>query len=315
MPVAAWIPIVEELNARGVTDAVTVVAVLATYDLPLASGEQIWGKLPRAFNTVASVTGRDVLDLKTGYVARSASAPTAGALVDELKALAPKLDRLPGVSGSPRFVGFEPARLAIYTRMLATQEGIPIPATSRASPEWVALLQALRSRGADNPDVAQFVLLRARLRLKSGVVIEPLDEDARYLTVATAYNLDPAKFRQEFFTRMMEVVPGSGMNPVAKAKEARAVLASLPDVDRVEEVAMALPPPPVKPYRDGDELIAPPWEAFPEAPSSLRWRMGAGEDYLDKWLPFWRGLPEKIRRDYLTRHPPSAEWREWLTGT
>jgi hypothetical protein len=109
----------------------------------------------------------------------------------------------------------------------------------------------------------------------------------------------------------MMMVPGAE-NPVAKAKKGRALLATLPEVESVEEVPFVPPPEPVKEHRAGDELIAPPWVAFPEEPTSLRWRMGPGEDYMDRWLPFWRGLPGPVRREYLIRHPPPAAWQEWL---
>lgn len=310
--VSEWVPVVKELQARGVADPVMLVGVLATYDLPLASGQKVWGRLPKAFTTVAAVLDRDVAALRTEFVARSAAPGAAATLLSDLKALAPKLDGLPGVNGPPRFDGPEPAQMVINMRGYAAREGVPIPATSRASADWIPLVHALRARGFDDPDVVQFVLLHARLRLRSGTVVDPLDEDARYLTVATAFGLDPAKYRQEFFERMMQAVPG-GPNPIPKAKEARAVLATLPEVASIEEVPMELPPEPVKQYRDGDELVTPPWEAFPEPPTSLRWRMGAGEDFLDSWLPFWRGLPESVRRDYLHRHPPPAVWRAWLS--
>lgn len=35
---------------------------------------------------------------------------------------------------------------------------------------------------------------------------------------------------------------------------------------------------------------------------------------MDRWLPFWRGLPETERREYLDRHPPPPQWQEWLGG-
>ena len=58
--------------------------------------------------------------------------------------------------------------------------------------------------------------------------------------------------------------------------------------------------------------LAPPWDEFPEPPSSLRWRMGPGEDYITEWVSFWRRLPATMRQEYLVRHPPPAEWKEWV---
>ncbi len=56
----------------------------------------------------------------------------------------------------------------------------------------------------------------------------------------------------------------------------------------------------------------PPWKAFPEEPSSLRWRMGPGEDFIQEWLSFWRGLTREARKRYLLNHSPPREWSEWL---
>jgi len=221
--VPEWIPVVKELQVRGITDPVLIVGVFTTYEIPVASGQLVVGRLPRALATVAFVLGRDV---KTAFVARSYSPASAATLLSELRALASKLDGLPGVNGPPRFAGGEPAQLANGVRSFAAMGGIP--------------------------------------------------------------------------------------TPTDRAKEGRAFLSTLPEVASVEEVPQVLPPEPAKVHRQGDELIAPPWEAFPEEPTSLRWRMGAGEDYLDRWMPFWRGLPDSVRRDYLIGHPPPAAWREWL---
>jgi hypothetical protein len=309
--VSEWVPIIEELQSRGMADHVILVGVLTSYELPLKTGQKIWGRLPKAFTTVASVTGRDVTELKTAWVARTASSETAIMLVADLKELASKLTGLPGVLGVPRYDGLDPKQLAIHARMLAAQDVIPVPTASQASPEWIPLLRVLRAKGFDDPDVLHFLLHSVRLRLASGTVIEPLDEDARFLTVATAVGMNPAELRQGFFTRMLQTVPG-GPNPIEKAMHARAVLKKLPEVEGLEEIPLTTPRPDVKPYREGDALIGPPWQAFPEPPYSLRWRMGPGEDFMDRWLSFWEGLPESVRRDYLSRYPPPPVWSEWL---
>lgn len=46
MIVSEWVQIVKELQARGITDAVTIVAVLASYELPLDSGQMVLGPDP-----------------------------------------------------------------------------------------------------------------------------------------------------------------------------------------------------------------------------------------------------------------------------
>jgi hypothetical protein len=58
----------------------------------------------------------------------------------------------------------------------------------------------------------------------------------------------------------------------------------------------------------------PPWRAFPEyGPESGGWRQGNGELWMsDAWSPFWAGLSEAGRQDYLARWEASPEWRERL---
>lgn len=60
-------------------------------------------------------------------------------------------------------------------------------------------------------------------------------------------------------------------------------------------------------------MLAAPWEKFEDEPTSLRWRMGAGEDYMDQWLSYWFGIDEDARRAYLESHPPPPAWKKWLS--
>jgi hypothetical protein len=58
----------------------------------------------------------------------------------------------------------------------------------------------------------------------------------------------------------------------------------------------------------------PPWRAFPDyGPESGGWRQGNGELWMsDAWSPFWSGLSDAGRVDYLARWGASPEWRERL---
>jgi hypothetical protein len=60
-----------------------------------------------------------------------------------------------------------------------------------------------------------------------------------------------------------------------------------------------------------EDLLPPPWLKFKGAePMWSGWRQGNGEDWLVRlWLPFWRGLSEAGRDEYLRRWPPpDSDW-------
>jgi len=56
--------------------------------------------------------------------------------------------------------------------------------------------------------------------------------------------------------------------------------------------------------------VPPPWRAFPEySPFSSGWRQGNGEYWMGQvWHPFWTGLSQAERADYLERWAAPAEW-------
>ncbi len=52
------------------------------------------------------------------------------------------------------------------------------------------------------------------------------------------------------------------------------------------------------------------WVAFPDIPwGSLGWRMGFGEAYADRWIPWFSALSEDARRDYIAQWPEPDQWR------
>ena len=59
--------------------------------------------------------------------------------------------------------------------------------------------------------------------------------------------------------------------------------------------------------------VLPPWLISPEPSKSLRWRMGGGQDHIDKWARAWRAMTSEKRAQYAQRFPPpDADWQSWL---
>jgi hypothetical protein len=67
--------------------------------------------------------------------------------------------------------------------------------------------------------------------------------------------------------------------------------------------------------KDGpfDELKAPllpPWLKFPDRPPhSIGWHMGAGDEYMCEFGPWYGGLTAEGRRKYKEMYPPPKGWR------
>lgn len=55
--------------------------------------------------------------------------------------------------------------------------------------------------------------------------------------------------------------------------------------------------------------MPPPWLKFPEIPpSSIGWRMGAGEDYWLEWLDWFLGQNEITRTAFASRFAEPPGW-------
>ena len=66
----------------------------------------------------------------------------------------------------------------------------------------------------------------------------------------------------------------------------------------------------VRPHMQTSEDQRPLWVAFPDIPwGSLGWRMGFGEAYADRWIPWFKALSEGARRDYIAKWPEPDEWK------
>ena len=58
--------------------------------------------------------------------------------------------------------------------------------------------------------------------------------------------------------------------------------------------------------------MPPPWLAYPEYERySLGFRMGSGEDYLDRFVSWFEALGEKERETYRARFPEPFTWAGW----
>lgn len=59
--------------------------------------------------------------------------------------------------------------------------------------------------------------------------------------------------------------------------------------------------------------LAPPWQVFPDhARTSMGWRMGAGETYLDYFRDLFSTLSAEDRQAYISATPIPDEWAGWL---
>lgn len=57
----------------------------------------------------------------------------------------------------------------------------------------------------------------------------------------------------------------------------------------------------------------PPWKGDHGYPlGSLFWKMGAGEEYLNKWMDWFLALPPDARMKYLDEHEAPPDWRRMI---
>lgn len=55
--------------------------------------------------------------------------------------------------------------------------------------------------------------------------------------------------------------------------------------------------------------LLPPWEKYPDLQRwDLGWRMGYGEDYLDRFNKWFDRCSLKDRQKYIRQYPAPAEW-------
>jgi len=309
MVINSWLPIVRELSARGI-DPVLQVYALSHLDVVVGAGEMLVGRFQHAIETVADATGVPLPELRQRAVERATTASSAETLIAALNDLRPTLEKLPGVTSVGKVWLKDARRIAAGVRSFATIHAIPLTTGSSPHPDWIRILQALREKGVTDELVLLFVAHRCRLRLASGLVIEPLDEDTLYQTIGAVVGRDATDLKQQLFFRMANVGATSTSNVVTLSRDARALAAGIEGVLALEDVPLGAAA--IQPAAMAGEPPVAPWEAFPEPPSSMRWRMGAGEDVVTDWLPHWRGMDSAAQEAYLAKHPPPDAWRDWL---
>lgn len=148
------------------------------------------------------------------------------------------------------------------------------------------------------------------VHLASGEVAEPLEEDDAFTTVADAFGRSYEAVRDEARLNLGSASLLNGPNYARAAVDLEPVLARLPGIVRVERVP-AEGAVVAKRTIDGG-LPEGPWRAFPEDPTSMRWRMGPGEDAMTWWQTYWASLSAEERALYLDEQPPPPVWRAWL---
>jgi len=58
-----------------------------------------------------------------------------------------------------------------------------------------------------------------------------------------------------------------------------------------------------------NKVINPPWIEFPDyKPGCMGFRMGGGEDYMDKWKSFLNSLSKKQKEEFKLKNPAPDGW-------
>ena len=59
-------------------------------------------------------------------------------------------------------------------------------------------------------------------------------------------------------------------------------------------------------------LMPPPWLAYPQIERySIGWRMGAGEEYINRFGEWWVTLSAERKEKYQTLFPEPITWQGW----
>ncbi|MFN0064317.1 MAG: hypothetical protein ACKVPX_17550 [Myxococcaceae bacterium] len=309
----AWLPGIKSLLARGISPPLVALA-LGYYEAPLTSGESlIQNRFSKVLQCVAETAGTSVTELGkriVALVARDAKQDT----FDKLKGMRDLVAGLPNVREAGLFFAQDADHLEQGIRQVAAMTGWPIPRLEGPSSEWCEILGYLIAKVVMAPATLWFIVRHNRLELKDGRRCEPLSFEAAVSTVATATGISDVEMRQIVLGSPRNFGDGSQVERnVAQALAVASLLMELPPVVRAEKAEPPLLTPRSRRLQPGEAAPKPPWEAFPEPPTSMRWRMGPGEDYMDKWHTFWRGLTASEKREYLANHVPPAAWAEWAT--
>lgn len=305
-PVPEWIPVARELIDRGVKSSPELVYTFAFRTFELDCGTQLteWERLPRAFSTVAEALVRSIAAVEQEVVAVASRVDEERSLRRRCADLSHLLRELPGVRSVSR-PSYGPNPLTAFFRNYAISNGVPLPQLAQGDPGWRSLLARWSS-----PSALQLsVVMRAHsVSLESGEVLQPPAPEAAEQTIAEVLGVPLHQALRARDNEAMTALQSGSLEHLMD--EAIAHVRTLPGVATISTATprnrAALPPP----EYDGPPL-APPWTVFPEPPTSMRWRMGPGEDFLTEWWSFWRALAPAEQRTYFDNFVPPAEWLHW----
>jgi ribA/ribD-fused uncharacterized protein len=307
-----WVEAVRDLAKHGIADPGLLVFILMNVEIRLPSSRFDLGRgYPRALATVAAALGSDVTSVEAAFIERTARRSDAAKIIAEaLDAIPTIRAALPEVQvGDHLMMYSEPTHVVGFTKYIVKSGEASLP-PPRSSVEWKRLIKGLRDAGTTDKEAVIVLTQFRRVALTSGEVAEPLEDDDAFLTVAEAFGATFEAVRHDATAKFKTATLVRGPNYARAAIELEPVLARLPEVSRVERIVdsesiIA------KRTADGGLPVAP-WEAFPEAPSSMRWRMGPGEDVMHGWLEYWRSLDAEDRALYLDEKKPALGWGGWI---
>jgi ribA/ribD-fused uncharacterized protein len=306
-----WVEVVRKLAGHGVSDPALLVFILTQVDVRLPSGRfEMGGGYPRALATVAAALGTETASVQDAYVENAARRSDAAKLIAAALGAIPTIRALlPEAEVGDRLMfRSEPGEVVEFVRYLVRNGAASLP-PPRASLEWKQLIGPLHVAGADAETVVVLTRFR-RVTLSSGGVAEPLEEDDALVTVAEAYGTSYEALRDASAAKFKAATLSRGPNYARAALELERELQGLPGVERVERVSDAGGV--VAKRTPEGSLPEAPWEAFPEEPTSLRWRMGPGEDVMGSWQGYWTALDPEDRGVYLEEKKPPEAWRGWI---
>jgi len=125
--VDAWVVVIRELVRRGVEAPDVLAALLASYELVLERPERVTARLPAAVASVSDALQVQLLDAARPLVARASDEAGAAELLEELRALRPRLDDLPGVTAVGPLWPDDPKVLARLVAHYARMVALPVP--------------------------------------------------------------------------------------------------------------------------------------------------------------------------------------------
>ncbi len=300
LPVDEWLPFMRALLDEGLPVPLVVLAFMH-YQL----GHIRFGD---AVSSVANVVGRSRDDVLAEVCLACTSPENAGVLSRQLLELAPKLDAMKGLE---RGEGMIPSAEGIerFWRRAGLHNELPIYRPP-AHPEWTRILRLLRDEGF-GAMALQHAVWRYTVTTDSEGTLPVLRPSQAEETVASAMSLGTEALEPMILRGAQELME----NPEGIAELRQRIRTSLERVSGVLSVAEAQragTPPDVFVAAKGRASLEPPWVTFPEAPTSMRWRMGPGEDHMDQWIRLMSQLGPGGRRQYLEEHPPPDVWLRWL---